>query len=88
MKEQILKENKGLSGIYWWVNNVNGKTYIDSAVDISKRLNEHLNGLRTNLKLKQSFIKYGLRDSLIGFLEYCDKSLLLQWKGTILHWFS
>ena len=32
-------ENK--SGIYRWVNNVNGKCYVGSAVDLSKRFRQY-----------------------------------------------
>jgi hypothetical protein len=33
-KQQILLENKGKSGIYYWQNIKNGKFYIGSAVDL------------------------------------------------------
>ena len=42
MKQQILKENK-VSGIYMWKNNANGKCYVGSAVDLSKRLYNYYN---------------------------------------------
>lgn len=37
-REQILKENKGKSGIYRFINKVTGKSYIGSAVNLSDRL--------------------------------------------------
>ena len=37
-KEKILKKNKGKAGIYKWINNTTGDTYIGSAVDLRKRL--------------------------------------------------
>jgi hypothetical protein len=35
---KILKENKNLIGIYMWTNLKNGKRYIGSSVDISRRM--------------------------------------------------
>ena len=37
-KWEIIKEIKGKAGIYRWINNNNGKSYIGSSVDLSKRL--------------------------------------------------
>jgi hypothetical protein len=59
-KQDILKENKGLSGIYRWVNNENGKSYIGSAVNLYARFIEHFNGYKSNIILQQSFDKYKL----------------------------
>jgi hypothetical protein len=42
-KAQILKENKGKSGIYLWRNLKNGKIYIGSAVDLRRRLYVYFN---------------------------------------------
>ena len=36
-KDLAIKENKGKSGIYRWVNISTGESYIGSAVDLSKR---------------------------------------------------
>jgi excinuclease UvrABC nuclease subunit len=33
-----MAENKGKAGIYRWTNLINGKTYVGSAADLSKRL--------------------------------------------------
>jgi hypothetical protein len=37
-REQVLKDNKGKSGIYRFINKVTGKSYIGSAVNLSDRL--------------------------------------------------
>nr|AMX22251.1 GIY-YIG endonuclease [Cryphonectria parasitica] len=42
-KSLILRDNKGKSGIYMWTNKVNGKIYIGSSVDLSKRLRNYFN---------------------------------------------
>lgn len=41
LKDMILKDNKGKSGIYRWVNNINNKTYIGSGVNLTKRLRSY-----------------------------------------------
>ena len=43
MKVEILKENKGKAGIYRFVNVVNGKSYVGSAVNLSIRLGKYYN---------------------------------------------
>src|SRR5689334_21037993 len=40
-KARIIADNKGKAGIYLWLNNINGKYYIGSAVDLSRRLNDY-----------------------------------------------
>ena len=35
-KLRIIKDNKGKSGVYRWVNLINGKSYIGSSVDLKK----------------------------------------------------
>ena len=40
-KIQILKENKNLAGIYLWTHKKSGKTYLGSAVDLSKRITQY-----------------------------------------------
>lgn len=40
-KKQILQDNKGKAGIYRWVNLVNGKSYVGSAVYLTKRLKQY-----------------------------------------------
>lgn len=60
MRLQILKENKGLSGIYRWVNNINGNSYIGSAVNLSNRLYQHYWGKVSSIILQHAIDKYGL----------------------------
>lgn len=52
---------RGKSGIYAFINLVNGKQYIGSAKDLYRRLKDHLepNTTKSNIGLQQAFIKYG-----------------------------
>ena len=40
-KQQILNDNKGKAGVYMLKNNTNGKCYIGSSIDLSRRLQEY-----------------------------------------------
>jgi len=76
-KGLILKENRGKSGIYRWVNLVNGKTYVGSGVNLSKRIGEYYSPryLKTKIlnnksKIYMSLIKYGYSKFALEVLEY------------------
>lgn len=60
-KEFILKEFKNKSGIYLIHNNVNGKQYIGSGLDLSKRLATYYfpSRLSDNRYISNSILKYG-----------------------------
>ncbi len=57
-KSMILEDNKNKTGIYRWVNKVNGKTYIGSGVILARRLKEYyyFSALSKRLKLARSRI--------------------------------
>jgi excinuclease UvrABC nuclease subunit len=54
-KPEILKDQRGKSGIYRWVNKINGKSYVGSAVNLSIRLSQHIIGGRSNILLQQAW---------------------------------
>ena len=65
-KLQILKENKGKSGVYRWVNLENGKSYIGSSTDLGRRMRGYFSILNLKAEIKRSrsiiyrsLIKYG-----------------------------
>ena len=78
MKKDILKENKGKSGIYLLTNRLTNDIYIGQFKDISKRFRNYFN--LSYIKSKDSFIisraliKYGYSNFSVTILEYCDKS--------------
>jgi len=79
-KLEILKENKGKSGIYRWINNINGKSYIGSSTKLNARFLQYFN---TNYLLKKtviekgnsiiynSILKNGYSNFTLDILEYC-----------------
>ena len=77
MRKDILKENKGKSGIYMLTNKLTNDIYIGQSVDISKRFRNYFN--LNYIKSKGSFIisraliKYGYYNFSVTILEYCDK---------------
>jgi group I intron endonuclease len=81
MKKDILKENKGKSGIYMLTNKLTNDIYIGQSTDISARFKNYFN--ISYIKSKDSFIinraliKYGYSNFSVTILEYCDKSDLL-----------
>jgi len=81
MKRQISLENKGKSGIYRWVNNINEKTYIGSSINISRRLKDYYSLSRlekSNMAICQALLKYGYSNFTFEILEYCDESVLIE----------
>lgn len=79
-KIQIIKENKKKSGVYRWINNLNGNSYVGSSVDLTKRLRLYYknNSLKkNNMAINKSILKYGHSNFSLEILEYCDKSKVL-----------
>lgn len=80
-KKQILKDNKGKSGVYRRTNLLNAKSYIGSGVNLSKRLSYYYSRqyMKTKLKTSKSLIyssilKHGHSNFTLERLEYCTPS--------------
>lgn len=63
-KREIVKEIKGKAGVYRWVNNNNGKSYVGSSVDLSKRLYRYfslanITAISKYSAICRALIKYG-----------------------------
>lgn len=81
-KIQIIKEIKGKSGIYRWINNKNGKSYIGSSVNLSARLYRYYSLAHITAQSKhslkcKSLVKYGYSSFTFEILEYCNKDEVL-----------
>jgi len=66
LKDTILKENSKKAGIYIWINLINGKSYVGSAVDLSTRFKQYFskyfleNEIKKNQsKIYRALLKYG-----------------------------
>jgi group I intron endonuclease len=81
LKEEVLKDNRNQSGVYRWVNNLNGKTYVGSGVNLAKRLVTYYNENELNRNprpIKDALLKYGHKNFTLEILEYCPKTKLLE----------
>jgi hypothetical protein len=79
-KQDILINNKGKSGIYRWVNQINGKSYIGSSINIARRMYEYYNSkylLSKKTIIYKALLKYGYSNFSLEILEYCDKKDLI-----------
>ena len=80
-KSNILSKNRNKSGIYRWINNENGNTYVGSAVNLSKRINSYYQEKELNRNprpIKDALLKYGHKKFSLEILEYCKKKDLLE----------
>lgn len=81
LKDQILKDNKDRPGVYRWVNNLNGKTYVGSGVNLAKRLGSYYNNNELNRNsrpIKDALLKYGHKNFTLEILEYCPQTRLIE----------
>ena len=68
-------------GIYRWVNNLNGKTYIGSSNNLSVRFYTYysLRSLaKSNRPMERALLKYGFSNFSLEILEYCNLNNLLK----------
>jgi group I intron endonuclease len=84
-KQAILRENKDKSGVYRWINQETGESYIGSAGNLSKRLRVYYSpsGIEKILTISISRIfralqKYGYHKFRLEILEYCDSDKCLE----------
>ena len=69
-------------GIYKIENIIDGKVYIGSSINISKRLKNHKimlsGGYHDNKYLQNSVVKYGINNFNFEVLEICDEDNLVK----------
>jgi group I intron endonuclease len=73
----IMLDNKDLSGVYYWYNNINGKAYVGSADNLSKRLGAYYYPSRLlNLDnlINRAILKYGHYNFSLVILETLGSS--------------
>lgn len=86
--KEILAENKNKSGIYIWINKINGKQYVGSAINLGDKASGRLNryyrpsylknqNLGASL-IRKAILKYDYHNFMIGILEYCSINQLIE----------
>lgn len=76
------------SGVYEIVNKVNGKRYVGSAVDLSKRERQHFNHFRNgshpNIHLKRSISIHGIENFYFRSIVYCSRNNVIAWEQAMI----
>jgi group I intron endonuclease len=79
-KAKLLKDNNNKAGIYRWRNKINGKTYIGSSINLTKRFYKYIS-LNNIQKIKTpiygALLKYGIENFTLEILEYCDEDSVI-----------
>uniref|UniRef100_UPI003002AD56 GIY-YIG endonuclease n=1 Tax=Elmerina hispida TaxID=1245649 RepID=UPI003002AD56 len=77
-KKVIYKENLKKPGVYMWTNNVNGKSYIGSSINLTSRFYFYLADSGLSIKrikekstIASALIKYGFSNFTLHIIEYC-----------------
>jgi len=80
-KINIFADNRNKIGIYRWINNLNGNTYIGSSINLSVRFYTYysLRSLaKSNRPIERALLKYGFSNFSLEILEYCNSEDLLK----------
>jgi group I intron endonuclease len=81
-KLEILKDNKGKSGIYLWENKINGNVYIGSSTSLTIRLIKYFNSSHLlkypNMSICKALLKHGYSNFSFHIVEYCESDKCLQ----------
>ena len=82
-KEEICINNKNKSGVYRWINKINGKSYVSSSTSLSRKilfyfslssLKREVNG---SIIIYRALLKYGYSNFSSEILEYCEPNELI-----------
>lgn len=78
----ILKEQKDKSGVYCFINKINGNAYVGSSINLASRMRNYLNTAflkskkNTNLPIVKALLKYNQENFTLLILEYVEPSYL------------
>lgn len=82
LKETFTKENRNKSGVYLIKNNENGKRYVGSSSDITRRFYLYYSlyhiTIRKNSLICRALLKYGYSKFSVEIIEYCDPKFLIE----------
>lgn len=79
----MISDNRGKSGIYRWINNINGKCYVGSSIDLVSRLYcyyslKFLYENKDTSLICKALLKYGHSSFTLEILEYCEPAMCLK----------
>jgi hypothetical protein len=80
-KVKIFADNRNKAGVYRWVNNKNGNTYVGSSINLNVRLYTYfsLRSLaKSNRPIDRALLKYGFSNFSLEIIEYCRREELLK----------
>lgn len=73
--EDIVRQLRGKSGIYAFICMVDGKQYIGSAQDLYHRMQEHLNGRKSNVLLQRALGKHGIPNFIFVVYKFAPYTI-------------
>lgn len=74
-KVDIFADNRNKSGVYRWINKVNGSTYVGSSINLSVRFYTYysLASLVSSKRpIDRALLKHGFSNFKLEILEYCE----------------
>lgn len=80
-KNNIYIDNKNMTGIYLWYNNLNGKYYVGSANNLTRRLSTYYSVVYLNNAdnaIHRAILKYNHENFSLYILEYCSPEKLIE----------
>jgi group I intron endonuclease len=78
----ILKEQRDKSGVYCFVNKINGHTYVGSSINLASRMRNYLNNTflkskqNINMPIVKALLKYDQSNFSLLILEYVEPESL------------
>lgn len=76
-RNEIFSDTKGKSGVYCWVNLINGKYYIGSGNVLSSRLSDYYQDwyyqTKGNVLIVRAILKYGMGNFALLILDFTEK---------------
>ena len=81
-KSSIYRENRNKSGVFRWVNKVNGKSYVGSSISLSNTFSIYyslssLKRKKGSIIIYRALLKYGYSNFSLDILEYCESNVLI-----------
>jgi len=78
----ILKEQKDKSGVYCFINKINGNSYVGSSINLASRMRNYLNNTflksrqNINMPIVKALLKYNQENFTLLILEYVEPDYL------------